>query len=92
MSLKETIEKLSEYNKDLRNDYGAIPVLVQQQNTETTNLDAFKANKIRPTKDGLKDSKRSGEDRLNNLFIRIKSINYTVLVKFRESGKVIVIK
>ena len=29
---------------------------------ETTNLDAFKANKIRPTKDGLKDSKRPGED------------------------------
>jgi hypothetical protein len=29
---------------------------------ETTNLDAFKANKIRPTKDGLKDSKRTGED------------------------------
>lgn len=29
---------------------------------ETTNLTAFKANKIRPTKDGLKDSKRTGED------------------------------
>ena len=29
---------------------------------ETTNLDAFKSNKIRPTKDGLKDSKRPGED------------------------------
>lgn len=62
MTLKETIEKLSEYNKDLRNEYSCIPVLVQQQNTETTNLDAFKANKIRPTKDGLKDSKRTGED------------------------------
>lgn len=62
LSLKETIEKLSEYNKDLRNDYGAIPVLVQQQNSESTNLDAFKANKIRPVKDGLKDSKRTGED------------------------------
>lgn len=69
MTLKETIEKLSEYNKDLRNEYSCIPVLVQQQNTETTNLDAFKANKIRPTKDGLKDSKRTGEDRPNNLFI-----------------------
>lgn len=29
---------------------------------ETTNLEAYKANKIRPTKDGLKDSKRPGED------------------------------
>ena len=62
MTLKANIEKLSEYHILLRNNYGVIPVLVQQQNTETTNLDAFKANKIRPTKDGLKDSKRPGED------------------------------
>lgn len=62
MSLKETIEKLSEYCVVLRNNYSAIPVIVQQQNSETTNLDAFRANKIRPTKDGLKDSKRTGED------------------------------
>lgn len=62
MTLKETIEKLSEYNMTLRNNYSAIPVLVQQQNAETTNLEAYKANKIRPTKDGLKDSKRPGED------------------------------
>lgn len=62
MTLKANIEKLSEYNILLRNNYGVIPVLVQQQNMETTNLDAFKANKIRPTKDGLKDSKRPGED------------------------------
>lgn len=61
-TLKQTIEKHSEYNMILRNKYGVIPVLVQQQNQETTNLDAFKANKIRPTKDGLKDSKRPGED------------------------------
>lgn len=62
MSLKATIEKLSEYFVILRNRYSISPVLVQQQNTETTNLEAFKANKIRPTKDGLKDSKRTGED------------------------------
>lgn len=61
-TLKETIEKLSEYCVILRNNYSAIPILVQQQNSETTNLDAFKASKIRPTKDGLKDSKRTGED------------------------------
>lgn len=62
MTLKQNIEKLSEYFVLLRNKYKVIPVLVQQQNTETTNLEAFKANKIRPTKDGLKDSKRTGED------------------------------
>jgi len=61
-TLKATIEKLSEYAIILRNRYHYTYVGVQQQNTETTNLDAFKANKIRPTKDGLKDSKRPGED------------------------------
>ena len=61
-TLKETIEKLSEYCVKLRNKYKAIPIIVQQQNTESTNLEAFKANKIRPVKDGLKDSKRTGED------------------------------
>ena len=61
-SLKDTIEKLSDYCVILRNRYSAIPVIVQQQNSETTNLDAFKSMKIRPTKDGLKDSKRTGED------------------------------
>ena len=62
MTLKATIEKLSEYFVILRNKYSVTPVVVQQQNMETTNLEAFKANKIRPTKDGLKDSKRTGED------------------------------
>ena len=62
MTLKANIEKLSEYFVILRNKYSVSPVVVQQQNTETTNLEAYKANKIRPTKDGLKDSKRTGED------------------------------
>lgn len=62
MPLKSNIEKLSEYFMLLRNNYEVSPVIVQQQNTETTNLEAFKANKVRPTKDGLKDSKRTGED------------------------------
>lgn len=68
-SLKDTIEKLSDYCVILRNRYSAIPVIVQQQNSETTNLDAFKSMKIRPTKDGLKDSKRTGEDKLSILII-----------------------
>ena len=62
LSLKQNIEKLSEYFVLLRNRYNVSPVVVQQQNMETTNLEAYKANKIRPTKDGLKDSKRTGED------------------------------
>lgn len=62
MTLKTTIEKMSEYFVILRNRYKISPVMCQQQNFETTNLEAFKSNKIRPTKDGLKDSKRPGED------------------------------
>lgn len=62
MNLKECIDKLSEYFKDFRNDYNYIPVLIQQQNIETMGLDAFKANKIRPTLAGLADSKNPGKD------------------------------
>lgn len=62
MSLKESIDKLSEYFKDIRNYYGYIPVLIQQQNIETIGLDAFKANRIRPTLAGLADSKNPGKD------------------------------
>lgn len=61
-SLKDAIESLSSKEITLRNNFGVVGVVIQQQNTETTNLTAFKANKIRPTKDGLKDSKRTGED------------------------------
>ena len=61
-TIKQTIEQLSSYAVRLRNRYNYTTVLVQQQNMETTNLEAFKNNKIRPTKDGLKDSKRTGED------------------------------
>lgn len=61
-TIKQTIEQLSGYALRLRNRYNYTYVGVQQQNMETTNLEAFKNNKIRPTKDGLKDSKRPGED------------------------------
>lgn len=56
MDLRNSIKKLSEYLKILRNKYNYIPVVVQQQNSETLSLDAFKANKIRPTQKGLADS------------------------------------
>lgn len=62
MSRKECIDKLSEYFMVFRNRYNYIPVLVQQQNLETIGLDAFKANKIRPTLAGLADSKNPGKD------------------------------
>lgn len=61
-TLKQNIERWSDYCIFLRNRFNMILCNLQQQNSETTNLEAFKANKVRPTKDGLKDSKKPGED------------------------------
>lgn len=49
---------ISEFAKDcvkLRNRYNYTIVAVQQQNIESTGLDAFKANKVLPTVAGLSD-------------------------------------
>ena len=62
MSLRETINKYSEYMMIARNNYHYIPVCVQQQSYETTNLEAYKSNKIRPTMAGLSDSKYTAKD------------------------------
>ena len=62
MDLRQSINKLSEYLIILRNRYNYIPVVVQQQSTETGNLEAFKSGKIRPTMVGLSDSKYTGKD------------------------------
>lgn len=45
-----------------RNRYDYIPAVIQQQSTETSNLEAFKANKIKPTMAGLSDSKYTAKD------------------------------
>lgn len=62
MNLRETINKYSEYMMVIRNNYHYIPVCVQQQGTETSNLEAYKSNKIRPTMAGLSDSKYTSKD------------------------------
>ena len=62
MDLRECINRLSEYMIMFRNRYNYTPVIVQQQGTETGNLDAFKNNKIRPTSAGLSDSKYTSKD------------------------------
>lgn len=62
MSLKERIDKLSEYFMVFRNHYNYIPILIQQQGSDTISLDAFKANKIEPSLSGLADSKNPGKD------------------------------
>lgn len=62
MTLKECIDKLSEYFMIFRNHYNYSPVMIAQQNSETLSLDAFKANKIRPSLAGIADSKNVGKD------------------------------
>ena len=62
MDLRESINKLSEYMMIFRNKYHYTPVLVQQQNQETTSLEAFKEKKITPTLAGCADSKNPAKD------------------------------
>lgn len=62
MTLKQTADKLSEYFVILRNRYKVSPILIQQQAFENESLDAFKANKLRPTAQGLADSKYTARD------------------------------
>lgn len=61
MTLKQCIDKLTEYSMIARNHYNYSPVIIQQQNMDTISLDAFKNNKIRPTLAGLADSKDTGK-------------------------------
>lgn len=60
--VKPAIDKLSEYCVILRNRYGVSPVLIHQQNADRESLDAFKENKLRPTQQGLGDSKYTARD------------------------------
>lgn len=60
-TLKQCIDKLTEYAMVFRNHYNYTPVLIQQQNMDTISLDAYKSNKIRPTLAGLADSKDPGK-------------------------------
>lgn len=62
MDLRNSIKKLSEYLKIVRNKYNYIPVVVQQQNSQTLSLDAFKANKIKPSQSGLLDCQDTSRD------------------------------
>lgn len=61
-TLKQSIDKLSEYCVLLRNRYGFSPVIIQQQAFAGESLDAFKENKVRPTIANLSDSKYPSRD------------------------------
>lgn len=63
MSLKQAMDKLSEYlAKYLRNRYFFSPVVIQQQAFDSEGNEAFKLNKIRPSVAGLGDSKYISRD------------------------------
>lgn len=63
MNLKQSMDKLSEYlAKYLRNNYGMSPVIIQQQSFENESNDNFVSGKIRPSAQGLGDSKYIARD------------------------------
>lgn len=62
MDLRQTMTKLSEYFVLLRNRYKFTIVGIQQQTMTGDNLEAFKANKIRPTIQNLGDAKTIARD------------------------------
>lgn len=62
LTLKQSIDKLSEYFVILRNRYRFSPVVIQQQAFAGESLDAFRENKLRPTIANLGDSKYCARD------------------------------
>ena len=63
MTLKQSIDKLSEYcAKYLRNRYHYSPIIIQQQAFESEGNDAFKLGRVRPSVVGLGDSKYVSRD------------------------------
>lgn len=62
LNLKESIDRLSSFFVDFRDNLHYTPVLIQQQNMDTISLDAYKLKKIMPTLAGLADTKNTGKD------------------------------
>lgn len=62
LSLKESLDRLSKYMVELRNNYGFTPIMIQQQSTENESNDSIKLKNIRPSVRGLSDSKYTGRD------------------------------
>ena len=63
MSLHESIGKLSsDYLIKLRNRFNYIPVVIQQQAAAQESIENKKANKLKPTLDGLGDNKMTQRD------------------------------
>jgi hypothetical protein len=62
MNVKETIDKLSQYMIQWRNNYGGIPVMVQQLSFDSQSSDRAKLKKVTPTLADFGDSKYTTRD------------------------------
>lgn len=63
LNLHESIVKLSsEYFVKLRNNFNYIPVVIQQQASAQESVENLKANRLKPTLDGLGDCKLTQRD------------------------------
>ena len=56
-SLKQTMDKVSSYSVELRNNYGMSPVIIQQMSFDTTNDERFKTGRLAPTVRDFGDSR-----------------------------------
>ena len=90
LTLRESINRLSEYLVTLRNRYNFNPVVIQQQVFNET-IDAFKENKLKPTVTGLADSKYTARD-ANLVLSLFTPFNYELreymgydITKFRKN-------
>lgn len=59
---KQNIDKLSQYLVNLRNNFNAIPVVIQQLTFDTDNDERFKSNRLTPTLKDFGDSKYTTRD------------------------------
>lgn len=62
LNIKGTIDLMSSYFVRLRNRYNLSPVVVQQQAAAQESIDNFKLHKLRPSSEGLADSKYCSRD------------------------------
>lgn len=63
LNLHQSIGRLSSnYLVKLRNRFGYIPVVVQQQTNQQESLENFKYNKLKPSVEGLADNKQTSRD------------------------------
>lgn len=56
-STKQTMDKVSSYSVELRNNFNMSPVIVQQMSFETSNDERFKTNRLSPTIRDFGDSR-----------------------------------